>query len=671
MGGAKMNICKLKIKNYKSIKDSGEVIIDDKIMAFIGQNNAGKSAILDAIQCVFPSTKKVVNRSDFHKGTHDNIEICIWFNGVTEEYLEEKLYADSITKLADRVKKLEESGATEDKIEDARKKVYEAKEQKLSEVKELYQISDNTMCVKMVVTNADRIGTKYFVDTEAVKEIKETELKKILPSLKVIPAIRDPKNESTAGSNSYLKELIAMLDDNMTTGISIAGSGTVSYNELNSIIADESARRCQSISSSITGYYNDAIGVKDFEVIVSSDVNITKGTTYYTKILDKSTNIESDILNCGTGYQSMIILSILEAYVELAQKKTEYILIIEEPEVYLHPSLQRKMIDTLLMISVNNQVLFSSHSPITVGKMERSQIRLVKREGGEAIISDITISDVIKELGIRADDILINKGIIFVEGRDDKAVVECILNKLHKGASEEINVLVTGNCENLKFFANAELLINNRFNIPFLIIRDADAMDIEQRTNELLTEMVKVGRDLTPKQIEEIRESIFIASKYSVEGYFVNEMFLKTSQIDMSILRDMLKCYNCQYSHFCINSVTDSDRKKISNWYQPKHLLENFEDKFKAKDEEARKNYQEQYEKQWRKFSGCTNCEQDIEKFFDGRNRLNRYTHEKKKAKEEYLVEFLVPYSVEELKASEISELVIALETMCKKIYEQ
>lgn len=53
-----MNITKLKIKNYKSIKDSGEITVDDKIMSFIGQNNAGKSAILDAIQCVFPSVKK-------------------------------------------------------------------------------------------------------------------------------------------------------------------------------------------------------------------------------------------------------------------------------------------------------------------------------------------------------------------------------------------------------------------------------------------------------------------------------------------------------------------------------------------------------------------------------------------------------------------------------------
>ena len=613
--------------------------------------------------------KKTVIRSDFHKGTHDNVEIIIWFNGVTDEYLEEKLFGDAISKLVAKAKKLEDESAEETKIEAARKKIEETREQKLSEAKETYQVKDAVMCIKLVVTNTDRIGTKYYVDIDSVKEIKESEIKKILPILKVIPAIRDPKNESTAGTNSYLKELIAMLDDDMATNISISGNETVSYRQLNEIIAEESAKRCQSISNSITGYYNEAIGVNDFEVIVSSDVNISKGTTYYTKILDKSTNIESDILSCGTGYQSMIILSILEAYVELAQKKTEYILIIEEPEVYLHPSLQRKMIDTLLMISMNNQVIFSSHSPITVGKMERNQIKLVKREAGEATVSDITVSDVIRELGIRADDILVNKGIIFVEGQDDKAVIEYILNRIHPGASDEINVLIAGNCENLKFFANAEILINNKFNIPFLIIRDSDGMDVEQRTQELLSDIVKVGRNLSEDQIKDIKQSIFITSKYSIEGYFINELLLKETGIEEQLLKNMIRCYDCQYNYFKESAVTTADRKQIANWYQPKHLLENFEDKFKATDDESREKHKMIYEAKWKAFDRCQSCETDIECFFEGRNELNKFTHEKKLSKEEYLIQLMENYSLEELKMSDLKDLILALETMCSTIY--
>ena len=664
-----MKITKLKIKNYKSIKDSGEIVIDDRIMAFIGQNNAGKSAILDAIQCVFPSVKKSVLRSDFHKGTHDNIEIIIWFSGVTDEYLEEKLFADAISRLIEKAKRLENEKAEETKVKAAWGKVVETRAQKLLEAKEKYQVQDEVICIKLVVTNTERIGTKYYVDSHSVNEIKETELKKILPILKVIPAIRDPKNESTAGTNSYLKELIAMLDDDMATNISISGNETVSYRQLNEIIAEESAKRCQAISNSITGYYNEAIGVNDFEVIVSSDVNISKGTTYYTKILDKSTDIENDILSCGTGYQSMIILSILEAYVELAQKKTEYILIIEEPEVYLHPSLQRKKIDTLLMISINNQVVFSSHSTITVGKMERKQIKLVKRENGEATISDITVPEVIQELGIRADDILVNKGMIFVEGQDDKAVVEHILNKIHPGASDEINVLIAGNCENLKFFANAELLINNKFDIPFLIIRDSDGMNVELRTTELLNEIVKVGRNLSEEQIENIKKSIFIASKYSIEGYFINELLLANTGIEKNLLKNMIRCYECQYNYFCERAVTTVDRQQIAKWYQPKHLLENFEDKFKVNDDEAREKHKIRYEAKWKKFDQCISCDANVGDFFEGRNKLNKYTHEKKIAKEQYLIQLMENYSLDELKMSELKDLICALEMMCSTIY--
>ena len=66
------------------------------------------------------------------------------------------------------------------------------------------------------------ITKKFYLNNE--EEIKEADLKILLPELKVIPAIRDPKNESTAGTNSYLKELIQMLDDEIQTNIEITGN---------------------------------------------------------------------------------------------------------------------------------------------------------------------------------------------------------------------------------------------------------------------------------------------------------------------------------------------------------------------------------------------------------------------------------------------------------------
>ena len=251
-----MNIDKFRILNYKSIKDSGIINIDHNIVAFIGQNNAGKSAILDAIQCIFPSAKKSITKSDFHKGTYDNIEITIWFTDITDEYIEERFSTTTIYKSRLKITELINNGESPKKIEAIQNKLDEARNQKLKEVKSNYKIDNASMCVKLVATNAEKMTTRYYLGKNLDIEIKEADLKSILPSLKLIPAIRDPKNESTAGTNSYLKELIAMLDDEMVTDISIPNGNSVSYKELNQIIASESQKRCTSISSSITEFYN-------------------------------------------------------------------------------------------------------------------------------------------------------------------------------------------------------------------------------------------------------------------------------------------------------------------------------------------------------------------------------------------------------------------------------
>ena len=46
-----MKISKVRIKNYRSIKDSGEILFTDKFFVLAGQNESGKSSILEALKC--------------------------------------------------------------------------------------------------------------------------------------------------------------------------------------------------------------------------------------------------------------------------------------------------------------------------------------------------------------------------------------------------------------------------------------------------------------------------------------------------------------------------------------------------------------------------------------------------------------------------------------------
>jgi AAA15 family ATPase/GTPase len=44
-----MRISKLRIQNYRSIKDSGDILFTDKLFVLAGQNESGKSSVLEAL----------------------------------------------------------------------------------------------------------------------------------------------------------------------------------------------------------------------------------------------------------------------------------------------------------------------------------------------------------------------------------------------------------------------------------------------------------------------------------------------------------------------------------------------------------------------------------------------------------------------------------------------
>ena len=76
---------------------SGDIYIGQEIFALIGQNNAGKSTVLDAVQCIFPDSKRNVEFKDFHNRQKD-VVIEVEFSGVTNEYVQEKFYSEQIEK---------------------------------------------------------------------------------------------------------------------------------------------------------------------------------------------------------------------------------------------------------------------------------------------------------------------------------------------------------------------------------------------------------------------------------------------------------------------------------------------------------------------------------------------------------------------------------------------
>ncbi len=78
-------------------------------------------------------------------------------------------------------------------------------------------------------------------------------------------------------------------------------------------------------------------------------------------LAQKINNLDLPISNLGSGIEMIISLLCLETLASLS--KENLIILIDEPELHLHPSLQEKFLRYLLNFSKDNQVFLSTHSP--------------------------------------------------------------------------------------------------------------------------------------------------------------------------------------------------------------------------------------------------------------------------------------------------------------------
>lgn len=81
-------------------------------------------------------------------------------------------------------------------------------------------------------------------------------------------------------------------------------------------------------------------------------------------ILSTENGIETDISEKGNGLQRALALAIIQVYSKVSTKDEHTQFLIDEPEIYLHPKAQDKLIDSLVNLSKNgNQVFITTHSP--------------------------------------------------------------------------------------------------------------------------------------------------------------------------------------------------------------------------------------------------------------------------------------------------------------------
>lgn len=507
-----MYISKLIIKNYKSIKDE-TFIFNKGINVLVGKNNAGKSNIVSALNEILGDKYNMTSYEDKIFFTDSSNRIDRNFKIITEideienldySLLENIKKSTALLDITDYFNEKDEDFNNEWILEedDELKRDYPEKFQyKGTNLLQWYKAED----LKNILNNTNKIWIYKYYNKEddtnlynIILKIKENNYNStILPNkekyyrmLYVNPNIKATLITSLLIPAFRTTETTLKITKWSWYGKILQRKWNDSCNEQHQLEIDKSSNDLKKVIGNVYKDLKDDLNSQLKRTLslmnIKIDINMLENRTedYYKNIrLSVDDGVETPLENKGSGLQSLIMIELFKFYCKIFNQSS--LLILEEPELFLHPHAKRMLSDILNDFIQNNknQIIITTHSEEFICNVDIENINVIRKsiEGTkknrickEKYGDGKELQKLKIELQHKNAEMFFAEKVILVEGEEQVLIPEIVKSIYGKNIlnNNDISIIKVGG----KSYFDIYRKVLNELNIKNYIIADYDIL---------------------------------------------------------------------------------------------------------------------------------------------------------------------------------------------------
>ncbi len=582
-----MQLKKIKIENFRSY-ESVEVDLTD-LSVIVGKNDIGKSTILDALNIFFENEKPMDNDVNVYL-TNKEISITCFFRVETNM----PIFLDS-TESENTQTSLESEYLLDNNGFLQIKKVFEKSRLKNVFIIANYPTNLDKPLITLKIADLKKEVEKF--ENQNVNKTTKKAMREFLfnqqesPNLNMQEINVNSKESDIADIYEKLKlklpQFMLFRADRTNTDKDAEVTDITKAIAKNAVaeVEQQFMNIKQEIKQKIQDFSNQTLEkLKNFNEDIANSLSVNMQDKALESIFSYEFKSDDEIPfnKRGSGVKRLFLLSFFIADSE-RQNHSNMIYAIEEPETSQHPDFQRKIIETLKIISKNpnRQVLITTHTPEIVKLVGRDEVIFVTKDENNArkILQKETlnIKQVVETLGILP--YVSYKGVLFVEGENDIKFFKN-LNKIDLLRDifdiESITIIPLRGSGNIENWVKRDYLKDS--NVKQIYFKDRD-----DKKQENIIEQDNIKVIITQKREIENYYPIDIVDNYFKSKLELDSIFSqddknewdnadiariisqKTTKFNEQTIKTM---FNCKDMWQDINESNLQNFDEIKNWFE-------------------------------------------------------------------------------------------------------